>query len=83
MNRSPSDDRYGLGQVNVTWDSERECPVCHKPFLMYSPDWGWKHGQKIVCSYRCMRVLEREQEAIDAKRGSPPAFSSPDRGMTA
>lgn len=36
------------------------CPACGKEFNRYTPDWGLKYGSKDVCSYNCMRKMERE-----------------------
>ena len=72
MSRSHSDNRWGPvdgAKVCVTWSGETECPVCKKSFLVYTPDWYWKHRGENVCSYHCMRVLERQEEEETKKRG--------------
>jgi hypothetical protein len=51
------------------------CPICGKEF-MHTSDWYWKIGNygfetrdEYVCSYSCMRVWEKDQEARElAKR---------------
>ena len=49
--------------------TESTCPICGKKFMHYS-DWYWKIGNygfetrdEYVCSYSCMRVWEKDQEA--------------------
>lgn len=46
-----------------TLEKLEECPVCGKEFNRVQQDWGWKYGSKLVCSYHCMRKLEREDPA--------------------
>ena len=54
------------------------CPICGKKFIP-APEHYWKIGQwgseertDVVCSYSCMRVWEKEQEAKDKRRHKHP-----------
>lgn len=59
----------GRIRVYVGVSKEPKCPVCKKRFIQYTPDWYWRHGDKILCSYKCMRVLEKaDNEKSDGKR---------------
>lgn len=42
--------------------SQRYCPVCGKSFCFScsEDEWGYAYGSKLVCSYPCMRQMERE-----------------------
>lgn len=42
---------------------ESTCPVCNKTFVYIcdSVDWGWRLNNTNYCSYKCMRVVEKQQ----------------------
>ena len=39
-----------------------ECCVCGKEFYRQCEDWGWTYKGQMCCSYKCMRIREREEE---------------------
>lgn len=40
----------------------RKCPVCKKIFeLETMGQWGWNIGNELFCTYKCMRVREKER----------------------
>lgn len=47
---------------DLTAASHRYCPVCgkHFTFTCHEDEWGYAYGQRLVCSYHCMRQMERE-----------------------
>ncbi len=52
--------------MNTPWDSIK-CPICGKMFVP-APQHYWKiqtgyYEYKKVCTYSCMRVWERKEEA--------------------
>ena len=49
------DDGHGLALY--------ECPVCGEFFQARRALWGYWYGGAMVCSYRCMRKLEKREEA--------------------
>ena len=38
------------------------CPICKKHFHCAAARWGWKIGDRLYCSYRCMRVEEKARQ---------------------
>lgn len=49
------------------------CAKCRKPFdVTCRPDeWGFAYGQRLCCTYTCMRAMERESKSRkDAKKAS-------------
>lgn len=67
-----------------TLDKKAVCAKCGKEFNT-TPQWYWYYGSKIVCSYKCMRAMERDDpksmayqklhEAERAKKPKPPPFT--------
>ena len=49
------DDGHGLALY--------KCPVCGRVFEARRALWGYWYGGAMVCSYRCMRKLEKREEA--------------------
>ena len=39
-----------------------ECCVCGKEFYRQCEDWGWTYKGQMCCSYKCMRIRERDEE---------------------
>lgn len=58
--------------------TKHTCAECHKRFekTILGGEWGWNIGQKLFCTYGCMREYERKEkekrfkkyEEIEAKR---------------
>lgn len=69
MSRSRSEHSDNPLKLYLSASRELRCPVCKKMFLQYTPDWYWKHNELVLCSYHCMRVLEKEEAAEDAIKG--------------
>ena len=58
-------------------DIEVKCRSCRKLFNR-TPQWGWWYKSHIVCSYHCMRDLERLEEQKQKKR--PEAYIASEMG---
>lgn len=58
-----------LEETEKLFKKRRKCPICGKYIGAFlSPDYGWKLGNKVYCSYTCMRVDEKKaQEALQKK----------------
>ena len=50
--------------MNTIIAPQRKCPVCGKSYeLRCRPDeWGFAYGDRLVCSYHCMRALEKQHQ---------------------
>ena len=48
-------------------DIEVKCRSCGKLFNK-TPEWGWWYKSKIMCSYHCMRDMERLEDQKRPKR---------------
>lgn len=62
-----------MGRQKV-YASDRICPVCGKEFICYLKEqWTYKgyfDGEKVFCSWTCMRKAESEEEKKQkTKRG--------------
>ena len=62
------------------WE-ERECPVCHKKFLLCCApnEYGWSLSGTLYCSYGCMRKVEKrvvEKNTAPALRKISPELAS-------
>lgn len=51
----------GCGAVFAN-DRPRTCPVCREKFR-YTNAWVYRRGQKIFCSWRCVRAWDKGAEA--------------------
>lgn len=54
----------------------KKCPYCKKMFVVtcYPDEWGYAYGDRLVCSYSCMRAMERaDKERVRAKNRPIPA----------
>ena len=64
------------GDRNGTfWLYDRKCPECGKIFCMpYKDLWAYKDGDRILCSWHCLRAREKRREEkvakIDSMAGS-------------
>jgi hypothetical protein len=48
---------------------ERVCPICKKKMVrVYWGDYAYKIGNKVFCSYKCMRKYEKDQETLNPLR---------------
>lgn len=54
--------KEGVNKAKVRVDCSRttKCKNCKKPFERPAKEWGWKVGDKLCCTYRCMRELEKK-----------------------
>lgn len=57
----------------VFWYEEplKVCPICKKKFAPAPSHYYKISYERLVCSYSCMRVWEREQEAKRRRRKRP------------
>ena len=62
---------------------EKECPVCHKRFLVCCEPaaYGWQHRGELFCSYTCMRrveviAAERESKGTALRKIPPELYST-------
>ena len=46
---------YGFG-------IDTKCKTCGAKFVRPSADWGYKLGDKLYCTYSCMREAERKMK---------------------
>ena len=56
---------------DLTFNLSRVCPVCGKTFLPVQLH-SWKdktdpNGNRLVCTYHCMRVTERQRDEARSK----------------
>ena len=60
----------GLKKV---YADERICPVCGKEFICYLKEqWTYKgyfDGEKVFCSWTCMRKMEQEKALTQKRTG--------------
>lgn len=42
---------------------EKDCPICGKRFC-YTSEWAWNYREMMVCSYKCMRTMEKSDPVI-------------------
>ena len=60
----------GLKKV---YADERICPVCGKEFICYLKEqWTYKgyfDGEKVFCSWTCMRKMEQEKALTQKRKG--------------
>lgn len=47
---------YGFGLTT-------KCQHCKKPFERPVGQWGWNIGDKLYCTYKCMRAAETKMKA--------------------
>ena len=52
----------------MPWDTyivehtKARCPQCGQEYITHGDDWGYAYKHRRVCSYRCMRALQRADE---------------------
>lgn len=55
-----------------TYATDRICPVCGKEFICYlNSQWvyrGYFDGEKLFCSWTCMRKMEQEHKQARAQK---------------
>lgn len=47
--------------MNLFNEQEKSCARCGKTFIVYGNEWGYKSGNKLYCSWRCLRAKETEK----------------------
>ena len=56
-----------------TYATDRICPVCGKEFICYlNSQWvyrGFFNGEKLFCSWGCMRKMEQEKALTQKRTG--------------
>ena len=65
--------KMGISEDSALAEWEHKCPVCGKLFMIrYTGDWAWatsKEGRRLyVCSYTCLRKVEKEREEARKKK---------------
>lgn len=65
---SSEEQRHGDG---TDWLYERKCPQCGKRFCMPNKEmWVYKDGDRVLCSWHCLREREKNAKAAAVPRKS-------------
>lgn len=55
--------------AGARWLTERKCPECGKSFCVVDMDaWAYKSKEKALCSWHCLRALEKRLDEKAVRR---------------